>query len=73
MEIEELLLEWQDILQCDSPLDSGTVLTGLEEWDSLSQSGMAAFFDRKLGIRISSDEIARCRTVRDLLILAGKA
>ncbi|MGE9986073.1 phosphopantetheine-binding protein [Desulfovibrio sp. SGI.169] len=73
MEIKELLLEWQDVLQCDVPLEAGTILTDLEEWDSLSQSGMAAFFDRKLGIRLSSDEIARCRTVRDLLALAGKA
>lgn len=73
MEIKELLLEWQDVLQCDVPLGAGTILTDLEEWDSLSQSGMTAFFDRKLGIRISSEEIARCRTVRDLLALAGKA
>ena len=65
MEIKELLLEWQDVLQCDVPLDVGTILTDLEEWDSLSQSGIAAFFDRKLKIPLSSDEIAKCRTVRD--------
>ncbi len=73
METQELLLEWQDVLQCDTPLDAGTVLADLEEWDSLSQFGMAAFFDRKLGIQLSSGDIAKCRTVQDLLSLARKA
>lgn len=73
MEIKQLLLEWQDVLQCDDPLDAGMSLAGIEEWDSLSQSGMAAFFDRKLGIHVSSETLARCKTVRDLLQLAGKA
>ena len=72
MDNEQLLLEWQEILQRDTPLDAATDLTAVEEWDSLSHMGMAAFFDRKLGIRVSSEEIARCGNVRELLQLAGK-
>lgn len=72
METAQLLLEWQDVLQCDAPLDAEMNLAEIEEWDSLSQMSMAAFFDRKLRIQVSSETLAKCATIRDLLHLAGK-
>lgn len=73
MEIEQLLSAWQDVLQRDEPLEAGTNLADIEEWDSLAQMGMAAFFERKLGIHVSSATLAQCKSVQDLLKLAGKA
>lgn len=73
MDAERLLREWRDVLQRDEPLAAETNLADIEEWDSLSLVGMAAFFDRKLGIQVSSETLAKCVTVRDLLNLAGKA
>lgn len=73
MEIEQLLTEWQDVLQRDDPLEAGMKLSEIEEWDSLSQVSMAAFFERKLGIRVSSETLAHCKSVQELLTLAGKA
>lgn len=73
METPQLLLEWQDVLQRDVPLAPETILADVEEWDSLSQVSMVAFFERKLGIRISSERLAGCKTVQDLLDLAKRA
>lgn len=73
METQQLLLEWQDILQRDDPIAPDTVLADVEEWDSLAQVGMTAFFERKLGRRVSSERLAACKTVQDLLDLAEGA
>lgn len=66
----ELLAEWQELMQRDEPLAPGDALAGLEEWDSLSQTVLAAFFDRKLGRQVSVEALAQCATVADLLRLA---
>lgn len=73
MDREQLLAEWQDILQCDEALTPDTDLSVLEEWDSLSQVAMSAFFERRLGSHVSSEKIAQCKNIRDLLALAEKA
>ncbi|HJA80124.1 acyl carrier protein [uncultured Desulfovibrio sp.] len=73
MEIDQLLSAWQDVLQRDEPLAVDMNLADVEEWDSLAQVGMAAFFERKLGIHVSSETLAQCKSVQDLLSLAGKA
>lgn len=68
----ELLAEWQELIQRDEPLTPKTTLADLEEWDSLSQLVLAAFFDRKLGRQISVDTLIACKTMQDLLDLAQK-
>lgn len=68
----ELLEEWQELMQRDLPLSPDESLLDMEEWDSLSQTVLAAFFDRKLNRQISVETIANCHTVRDLLDLALK-
>lgn len=73
MEIDQLLSAWQDVLQRDEPLAVDMNLADVEEWDSLAQVGMAAFFERKLGIHVSSETLAQCKSVQDLLSLAGTA
>lgn len=68
----DLLKEWQELMQRDEPLKTTDQLRELEEWDSLSQTVLAAFFDRKLNRLISMETIASCKTMRDLLDLALK-
>lgn len=72
MQKEDLLEAFQDILQCDAELEPQTVLADLEEWDSLSQMGIVAFFDRKLGKTINFEILGKCATLADLLELAEK-
>lgn len=73
MTTKELLEEWQELMQREQPLAVDDILDDMEEWDSLSQIALAAFFDRKLGKSVSIDDLADCESVRDLLDLAGKA
>lgn len=67
---EELLLEWQELMQRDEPLTPEESLAEIIEWDSLSQTALAAFFDRKLGRLVSVEKLASLKTVQDLLDLA---
>lgn len=70
MRQEELLEAFQDIIQCEEALVPDTILSSLEEWDSLALMGMLAFFDRKLGKAVTFENLGKCATVADLLKLA---
>lgn len=70
--MNQLLAEWQELMQCEKPLKPESVLAELEEWDSLSQTALAAYFDRKLHQNISFDALGDCVTVQDILDLVKK-
>ena len=43
----------------------------LRAWDSLGIVSFLAFLDKEFGVNVSSQALGRCRTVNDLVLLAG--
>lgn len=70
---EEFLVEFQEMLQRDDPVEAETPLASLEEWDSLARMVLIAFFDKTFGQRVTFDAFKPCRTVADLMDLAQGA
>lgn len=71
MDKEQFLNEMQDVLQRDDAVNENDNLSDYEEWDSLSKMAIMAFFDKRLGKKISLKELSELETVSDLLKLAG--
>jgi len=71
MNRDEFLKEFADVLQTEENLSAETILDDLEEWDSLSKIATVAFFDRKIGKKLTFPEIAEFKTVDDILKKAG--
>lgn len=67
----EFLLELQDILQRDEPLEPAMVLKQLPEWDSLSIMAVAGFFDQNFSKTLNFNDFEAFVTVEDLLSRAG--
>lgn len=70
---QDFLLELQELLQCETSLHEETVLTDLEEWDSLAFMVLIAFFDKNFGQRIVFDDLKNCRSPASLIALAKGA
>ena len=70
MTLEQFLTDLQDILQRDEPLTPETLLTGVEEWDSLAIMGCLAYFDRKFGVKTTFAQYQKVRTVADVVAMA---
>lgn len=69
----EFLAELQEMLQAEDELSEGTVLTDMEEWDSLAFMILIAFFDKNFGRRITFEDLQPCRTPADIIKLASGA
>ena len=67
---QEFCVELQEMLQCEETLHEETILSDLEEWDSLSIMILITFFDKKFGQRITFDEVKACSGVTDLIAAA---
>ncbi len=52
-------------------LNEGLALGDVEAWDSLAAVLFIALADEKAGVVVSGDQIAKAKTVRDLLSLLG--
>jgi acyl carrier protein len=52
-------------------LTGGETLRSLENWDSLSTLAFIAMVDKELGLAMPGNQVARCRTVDELLELLG--
>jgi acyl carrier protein len=52
-------------------LTGAETLRGLESWDSLSTLAFIAMVDKELGLPMPGNQVARCRTVDELLELLG--
>lgn len=46
-------------------------LTDVPGWDSLAVVGLIAALDRQLGVRVQASALAQCKSVQDLIALAG--
>lgn len=54
-------------------LTGAETLRNLESWDSLSTLAFIAAVDKELGLALPGNQVARCRTVDELLELLGIA
>lgn len=54
-------------------LNGSEALAGLESWDSLAVMSFIALVDEHCGSTVAPKQIAACRTVNDLVTLAGCA
>lgn len=52
-------------------LKGGETLRDLEGWDSLSTITFIALVDKRFGRPLPGSQVARCRTVSELLTLVG--
>ena len=68
---EEFLTEMQDVLQTDTELAFDTVLSDLDEWDSLSIMATMAFIDKNFGVKLRVADIKALKTIGDLAEKAG--
>lgn len=50
-------------------INGSEFLSNLEQWDSLAVLSFIAMADANLGTLVSANELAKCRTVADLLAL----
>lgn len=72
MEKEEIIDGIKDLLDTEADLTEETVLDDIEEWDSLASISVLAFFKQKMGLKVDAQALKNCKTVGDILKLAGK-
>ena len=53
-------------------LEPSMALTDVPKWDSLAALLFMAAADEHLGVEVSGDQIAECKTVHDLLALLSE-
>jgi len=68
--------EFLRALERELALDNGTLnenqaLSSLESWDSMAAIQFIALADEQIGVAVSGDQIAKSRTVNELLSLLG--
>ncbi len=64
--MEEFLVKLQDMMDSEDELTMDTILTDIEEWDSLSFVGFMAMANAEYGKKISPKDLRKSETVRDL-------
>ena len=65
----ELLLELKEALQREDELAEETLLSGMEEWDSLSVLSIVALYDRLFSVNLKYNDISNLKSVGDLINL----
>ncbi|GHV07012.1 hypothetical protein AGMMS50229_12940 [Campylobacterota bacterium] len=71
MSRDEFFVQLQDILQTESSVSAQTVLSELEEWDSLAKMSILAFMDTDFRVHLSFGDINAFKTAGDLAARAG--
>ena len=71
MSKEEFLVKMQDVLQTDAELTMDTVLSELDEWDSLSLLATMAFLDKNFGVKVPISVIKTFASMGDIAAKAG--
>lgn len=66
MQRSEFLKLLQEELMLDEPLTGSETLSELS-WDSMNALSFVALADSKLGVGLTGDQLASCKTVNDLL------
>lgn len=70
MDKKELICELEEILDVEEGiLNEETELDTLDEWDSVAKLSLVIFADEELGKKISGDDVAKLKTVNDIIAL----
>ena len=60
-----------EIIEIEENIDENTILSDIEEWDSLAAVTTLALFKQKLGLNVGAQSVLNCKTVKDLLDLGN--
>lgn len=71
MTLNTFLKDLQDLLQTEAELSADSSLRAVEEWDSVSQMALMAYYDQCCGKRIDFKTISECVSVFQLVEIAG--
>lgn len=66
----EFLAELEDLLQREETCNESDVLEDYAEWDSLSQMSIMAFYKKHFAIQVTLNDLAKLKTVQDLILLS---
>lgn len=69
MQHNEFIYIFKDVIQSDSDIAMDSTLEGIEEWDSMAMMALIAYFDVKLGITVTFDQLHALKCVRDVALL----
>ena len=73
MSRNDLLLQLEQLVKVSAKsLQGHEELSNLPGWDSLTQLHFVILVEKSLGIRLTSGQMADCRTVDDLLAIFDK-
>ena len=67
----EFLNEMTDVLQTEEELSFDTVLTDLDEWDSLAVMATMAFLDKSFGVKTTMKDYKEMKIIDDIAKKAG--
>lgn len=68
---EDFLNEMIDVLQTEEEISFDTILTDLDEWDSLSIMATMAFLDKSFGVKTTMKDYKEMKTISDIAKKAG--
>jgi len=72
MSSNELLRRIEEIANMDpDALHGPEPLEDLADWDSLAVLSVISMFDKEFGLVVPADRLHECRTVDDVIALAG--
>ena len=66
MKSNEFIEIFKDTIQSDSEIEMDSPLADIEEWDSMAMMALIAYFDVKLGITITFDQLHALNSVGDV-------
>ena len=67
----DFLVELEDILQREEPVNENDNLEDYDECDSLSKMAVMAYYDKNFKIKIGLNQLGELKTISDLIKLAG--
>lgn len=68
---DEFLKEMVEVLQTEDEISFDTVLSDLDEWDSLSVMATMAFLDKSFGVKTTMKDYKEMKTIGDIATKAG--
>ena len=66
MKSNEFIEIFKDTIQSDSDIEMDSPLADIEEWDSMAMMALIAYFDVKLDITVTFDQLHALSSVGDV-------
>ncbi len=73
MTTAQFLEEFQDVLQREGSITLDSVLSDMEEWDSLAVMACIAYLDKKFKVKTTFKDFKPLQTVADIVALTKGA